>query len=100
MRFTIVPSKRFSKAARKYQKGGRHLILEAAEKAIHLLSLHDRESLVALATRWRDHAITGDKRGIRELHLSLDDLLLYCLDHQTKTIELLDIVNHEELRRN
>jgi len=40
-----------------------------------------------------------NKRGIRELHLGFDDLLLYCIDEGTRTIELLDIVSHEELRK-
>ena len=64
-----------------------------------LLCLRDERSLFLLGTRWRDHALKGDKRGLRELHLSADDLLLYTLDEEASVIELLDIVNHEELRR-
>lgn len=99
MSLTIVPSKRFLKAIKKCHKGGRRQILGAAEEVIHLLSVHDRESLIALGTRWRDHALKGDKRGIRELHLSLDDLLLYRIDEEASVIELLDIVSQEELRK-
>ena len=99
MNFTIVPSKRFLKAAKKYKRGGKRTILEAAEEAIHLLAMHDARSRFVLGTRWHDHALKGDKRGIRELHLSLDDLLLYRLDDATSTIELLDIVGHEQLRK-
>lgn len=99
MSFTIVPSKRFLKAAKKYKFSGRLSILDAAEEAIHLLSIHDARSLFVLGERWRDHALKGDKKGIRELHLSIDDLLLYRSDEATSTIELLDIVSHEELRK-
>lgn len=69
------------------------------EEAVHLLSVHDARSLFELATRWHDHALRGNKHGIRELHLNLDDLLLYRVDQKSHTIELLDIVNHEELRK-
>jgi addiction module RelE/StbE family toxin len=97
--YQIVPSKRFLKAVRKLQRGGNRSTVEAAEEAIHLLSVHDAWSLFVLGTRWRDHVLKGDKRGIRELHLSLDDLLLYRLDDEASTVELLDIVTHEDLRR-
>ena len=99
MKFTIVPSKRFLKAAKKSRRGGKKYILEAAEEAIDLLSMHTTETLSILAMQWRDHGLKGDKRGIRELHLSLDDLLLYRTDDDASIIELLDIVSHEELRK-
>ena len=99
MSFQLVPSKRFAKAILRYKKGGRRQIVEAAEEATHLLSVHDARSLFVLSTRWHDHALTGNKRGIRELHLSLDDLLLYRIGEETSTIELLDIVSHEQLRK-
>ena len=98
MSFTIVPSKRFLKAAKKYARG-RKDILVSAEEAIDLLSVHDGRSIYLLNERWKDHALKGDKKGIRELHLSMDDLLLYRIDHEESVVELLDIVNHEELRK-
>jgi len=97
--FTIVASKRFLKAAKRYKQGGKRRILELAEEAINLLSAHDPKSFLILGTRFRDHALKGNKRGIRELHLGFDDLLLYCIDEGTRTVELLDIVSHEELRK-
>jgi mRNA interferase YafQ len=97
--YQIVPSKRFLKALKKCQKGGRRHVLASAEEAIHLLCVRDRESLAALVARWRDHPLTGDKQGIRELHLGHDDLLLYAVDDELELLKLLDIVNHEELRK-
>ena len=99
MSHTIVPSKRLLKAIKRYRKGGRRQILSAAEEAIRLLSVHDDRSLFILGTRWRDHALKGEKSGIRELHLSFDDLLLYRIDTAGSAIELLDIVSHEELEK-
>ena len=64
-------------------------ILEAAEEAVHLLTVHDARALFVLHERWKDHPLKGDKRGIRELHLAMDDLLVYSVDEVTSTIELL-----------
>lgn len=99
MTYIILPSKRFQKAAKKYQKGGRKPVLNAAAEVIDLLAFHDDRSLFMLGTRWRDHALKGNKQGIRELHLSQDELLLYSIDEELRIIKLLDIVSHEELRK-
>lgn len=99
MTYIILPSKRFQKTANKYRKGGKRRVLEMAMQAIDLLALHDDRSLFLLGTRWRDHALKGNKKGIRELHLEQDELLLYSIDEELKVIKLLDIVSHEELRK-
>lgn len=98
MNFRILPSKRFRKTAKKYKHGGNRHILDAIAEVTQLLSAHDNRALYVLATRWRDHELKGDKRGIRELHLNKEDLLLYRIYDDASIIELLDIVNHEELR--
>lgn len=36
---------------------------------------------------------------MRELHLTQDDLLLYEVDDDVSIVKLLDIVSHEDLRR-
>ena len=100
MSYRIVPSKRFLKAMKKYATGGKRYLLEAAEEAIHLLSLHDDNALRTLTQHWHDHELKGNKQGIRELHIGADDLILYRTHAATSTIELLDIVSHEELRNN
>lgn len=74
-------------------------MLEAAAEVIDLLALHDDRSLFMLCTRWRDHTLKGNRQGIRELHLSQDALLLYSIDEELRIIKLLDIVSHEELRK-
>lgn len=74
-------------------------MLETAKEVIDLLAVRDNRALFVLSTRWRDHALKGNKHGIRELHLSQDDLLLYAIDEELQIIKLLDIVNHEDLRK-
>ena len=98
MSFSVAFSRRFLKTAKKYRLGGKRKILEVAEEATHLLSVHDSRSLFVLSKQWKDHALKGNKQGIRELHLSQDELLLYAIDNKTSTVELIDIISHEELR--
>ncbi len=99
MTYIIVPTKPFTKAARKLRKGGKKHLLALLAEVIDLLAIHDNRSLFMLSTRWRDHELKGNKKGIRELHLNQDDLLLYDIDEAQQIIKLLDIVNHEELRK-
>ncbi len=99
MKYRIIPSKRFQKALKKYHKAGKKHIVAAAEEVIGLLALRNKESLAALVTIWRDHPLKGNWSGTRELHLSQDELLLYAIDVELNIIKLLDIVNHEELRK-
>ncbi len=91
--------KRVFKTSKKYKLGGKRRILELVEEAVHLLVFHDFESLTALRIVWRDHALKGEKAGIRELHVGQDDLLLYQVDEECGIITLIDIVSHEELRK-
>ena len=95
----IVRTRIFTKAAVKYIRAGNRKILRSLEQVIGLLSILDSQSVTELRVRWRDHVLTSDKRGMRELHLGFDDLLLYRIHEKEQVIELLDIVNHEQLRK-
>lgn len=74
-------------------------VSQAAEEVIQLLSAHDSRALYVLHERWKDHPLKGNKEGIRELHLGMDDLLLYSVDEKAQAIELIDIITHEQLRK-
>ncbi len=84
---------------RRHHASGKKYVLEALTEVIDLLAIGDDRSIYMLGTRWRDHALKGDKQRIREIHLSQDDLLLYEIDEQLNIVKLLDITNHEELRK-
>ncbi len=99
MTYVILPSKRFQKSTNKFAKAGMKRVLEAASEAIDLLATHDDRSNYVLSTRWKDHELKGNKKGIRELHLGQDELLLYSIDQDLKIVKLLDIVSHEELKK-
>ena len=50
-----------------------------------------------LDTRYRDHALTGNLRGFRELHIDGDWLLVYRVEHDTLTLVLVATGNHDQI---
>jgi mRNA interferase YafQ len=96
---TILWSGRIAKAVAKYKHAGNTKVLTALYDAIHLLEIYDERSRTILRKRYRDHALKGSKKGVRELHLAQDDLLLYLIFKNDNTVILDKIVSHEELRR-
>lgn len=99
MTYIILPSKRFEKALKKHHTSGKKQVIAALAEVIDLLALHDTRSLYMLSSRWRDHELKGNKKGIRELHLDYDVLLLYAVDEEQCIIKFLDIVSHDELKK-
>jgi len=59
-------------------------------------------TLLALATdkpldpKYRDHALTGDKKGVRDCHIKPDLVLLY-RKPDTETLQLVRLGSHSEL---
>lgn len=49
-----------------------------------------------IPAKYHDHELKGDHKGIRELHLKPDDLLLYIKKYHDK-ITLLAIGSHSEI---
>ncbi|WP_369342740.1 type II toxin-antitoxin system YafQ family toxin [Bifidobacterium fermentum] len=50
-----------------------------------------------LRTRYRDHALQGQLRGFRELHIEADRLLVYRIEHDTLTLMLIETGSHNDL---
>ena len=96
---TILRSRRFQKALNRFARSGRKDILHAIHDVISLLMTHDDRSLYILKKRYKDHSLRGNLKGFRELHLSIDDLILYFIIKNEQTVVLDDIVTHEELRK-
>ena len=96
---TITRTRRLQKVVERFARSGREQVLHALHEVIALLVAFDPPAQNLLRERYRDHALRGDKKGIRELHLAQDDLLLYWVQIDKHHIVLLDIVTHEELRR-
>lgn len=99
MTYVILPSKRFQKALQKHHTSGRKQVVAALAEVIDLLALRDSRSLYMLSSRWSDHELKGNKKGIREMHLDHDVLLLYVVDEEQHITKLLDIVSHDDLKK-
>lgn len=56
-----------------------------------------RQDTALLSTRYRDHALTGNWKGYRELHILGDWLLIYRIDRGTLTLVLTRTGSHDEL---
>lgn len=67
---------------------------------MRLLQHGDEESIRSLLrTQWDDHALVGNLAGLRELHIDQDFLLLYSMDEDSRTLECINLVTHEELEK-
>lgn len=85
----IEQTKTFKKCLKKYQH--KKPVLEELKKVVQLL-INDKP----LPTKYHDHELKGNYKGIRELHLKPDELLLYVKISHEKII-LMALGNHSEI---
>lgn len=79
----------FRKNLKKYRH--KKAVLKELKTVVDLL-VHER----SIPSKYRDHELKGRYKGIRELHLKPDDLLLYVKVH-CKKVTLMAIGSHAEL---
>jgi mRNA interferase YafQ len=89
MTLKLEQTKSFKKCLKKYRH--RKLVLEELKKVVELLVNNK-----PIPVKYRDHELAGEHKGIRELHLKPDDLLLYVKKHHEK-ITLMAIGSHSEI---
>lgn len=68
--------------------------MDALETVIRLLFSEQKDLLI---NRYRDHALKGDLRGFRELHIEADWLLIYRIDRDVLTLVLIETGSHDDL---
>ncbi|ABK89275.1 type II toxin-antitoxin system mRNA interferase toxin, RelE/StbE family [Francisella tularensis subsp. novicida] len=83
----ISYSKRFKKNFKKYKNNK----IIRKELAIVIDLLVTRKPI---PSKYKDHELKGNKKGIRELHLAFDDLLLYIIIDDDNLLKLYDIGTH------
>ena len=81
---------KFKKDYKKLKKQGKDLAL--LEKALRLL-----RAGCALPEEWRDHALIGDYKQHRELHIQPDWLLIYRIDDNRLVLTAVRTGSHSEL---
>lgn len=89
MTLELIQTKSFKKSLKKYKHNKKVL-----DELYHIVELLIEEK--PIPTRYKDHGLVGNHKGIRELHLKPDDLLLYI--HKAKqSITLLAMGSHSDL---
>lgn len=85
----LEETKAFKKCLKKYRH--KKAVLEELKTVVYLL-LNEQ----SLPIKYHDHELKGNYKGIRELHLKPDDLLLYVkIEHET--IILMALGSHAEM---
>jgi mRNA interferase YafQ len=87
----VIQKRSFLKSLKKYRSN--KPVLVELEKIIILLI---NES--PIPEKYKDHELKGNLKGVRELHLKPDDLLLY-IKIEKRNITLIDIGNHANVLR-
>lgn len=89
MKLEVVYDKQFK---RDFKKAKNQRNLELLELVIELLCAKG-----SLAGKMRDHALTGNWKGYRELHLAPDWLLIYKVLTKENKLRLARLGSHSEL---
>ncbi len=88
----LEQTKTFRKCLKKYRH--KQEILEELRKVVELLVNNK-----PIPSKYRNHELKGNHKGIQELHLKLDELLLYTKIYTEKII-LMAFGNHSEIFNN
>ena len=86
----LIKTKKFTKNLKKLRH--KNKILDELEIAINLLRTEEK-----LPKKYKDHELLGKFKGIRDLHLGYDDILLYFIRNAENELILVDIGTHSHL---
>lgn len=74
----------------------KHLDLSKLEKVIRLIVAEETD---VLNREYRAHQLKGSHKGLRELHIEKDWLLVYKIENQELTLYLLATGSHDDVFR-
>lgn len=89
MTLILEEANTFKKCLKRYRHN--KVVLDELKKVVSLL-VHEKE----IPIKYRDHELSGKYKGIRELHLKPDDLLLY-IKKKNEKITLMALGSHSEI---
>ena len=89
MALKLEQTRVFKKCLKKYRH--KTTVLEELKKIVELLVTNK-----SIPAKYRDHELTGKYKGVRELHLKPDELLLYVKQDKEKII-LMAMGSHSEI---
>ncbi|MGL9730132.1 type II toxin-antitoxin system RelE/ParE family toxin [Enterococcus sp. DIV0756] len=88
--YTPIFKKGFKRAKKK------HYDMSKLQIVIELIVAEERETLVK---KYNDHSLKGSHKGLRELHIERDWLLVYKIVNQKLKLYLLATGSHDEVFR-
>lgn len=71
----------------------RHFDMAKLDEAIKMLVTQNKESLLRV---YRDHALKGNWKGYREIHVEKDWLVIYRVDKEAVVLTLVRTGKHDE----
>ena len=89
--YQVVTTKSFRKSFKKVSKY-KNFKEDEFLKVLSLLS-----SDTELPAKYKDHALVGEYKGFRDLHIAPDIILLYTKIQNILVLELVNIGSHSEL---
>ena len=90
MKYTVIQTQRFRKSLRKMLRRGK-----SEDKILEVVRmLADGETL---PPQFRDHALVGDRIGLRDCHIESDWDLLYVIRDDVLVLTLTDTGTHSDL---
>lgn len=72
----------------------KHYNMKKLEKVVKLLVTNNQDELIR---KYKDHALKGNWKGYRELHLDNDWLLIYKIDDKNLILTMTRTGSHDEL---
>ena len=90
MKYTVKPTSQFKKDLKRMQKQQKDLA--HLQRVLTILANGE-----ALPQEYRDHALSGNFKGIRECHIEPDWLLMYQIDNHTLYLYLTRTGTHSDL---
>jgi mRNA interferase YafQ len=86
----IVRSTQFKKDFKKIRNDKQ--VVELFQNAVIILI-----NGVSLPKEYKEHPLTGDKKGFTDIHLKPDLLILYKIDQEKNELHLVRIGSHSEI---
>ena len=72
----------------------KHYNMKKLEKVVKLLVTNNQDELIR---KYKDHALKGNWKGYRELHLDNDWILIYKIDDKNLILTMTRTGSHDEL---
>ena len=88
--YSAIRTTKFKKDVKRLAKRGKDI--DKLTAVIKLLAAGEK-----LPPKYRDHALTGNRQGLRDCHIEPDWVLIYKIDHDVLVLLLTETGSHSDL---